>query len=275
MQAKIFMLLVIVAGVVILVKMAVIHWFISSLVIGAAVLIFTGFRAELATGATIVSLIILFIASFFVDDPDKIREERHERQRIEQERQREEQERDNKRRKEEEKELERQRIERQRLEEQQRLEQERLEQQRLEEERRLKEERDRYYEMKNTYHKQFLNAKETLEEYYMALNIDRFKSAYNLLTPNAQKMYGTLEQFSAGRQNTISVSLIDCQEDYQYMETRTDESVAVNYKINATDKVENGTKSQVFEGTAILVKYNNSWKIDSLTSTLVESNVTE
>lgn len=275
MQVKIYMVLLALMILVVLVQTAVIHWFISSLIIGAAVLLFTGFRAELATGATIISLVILFIASFFVDDPDKIREERLERQRIEQERYNERREKERERREK----MERERKEKEDEERRQRAEQEQrlaeLEKLREEERQRKRDEIERYDAMKNTYYSQFRNARESIESYYMALNIHNFKNAYNQLTPNAQKMYGTLEQFSEGRQNTLSVSLIDCQADYQYMETRQDDSVAATYKITATDKVEGGTKRQVFEGTVIFVKYNNSWKIDSLTSTLVESHTAE
>lgn len=50
------------------VKLMIIHWFISSLIIGAFAYVMTK-KPELSLTATIMSSVILFIGSFFVDEP--------------------------------------------------------------------------------------------------------------------------------------------------------------------------------------------------------------
>ena len=102
--------------------------------------------------------------------------------------------------------------------------------------------------------------------YYRAINDHRFADAYSCLTENCRRSQGSLEEFANGRQNVLSVEILDFQP------VGNSPTITARYKIRTKDKIPGGVKVQSFNGTANLIKSGDTWFIDKLSSTLVESH---
>ena len=104
--------------------------------------------------------------------------------------------------------------------------------------------------------------------YYRAVNDRRYTDAYLYLTANCKNRLGSIENFAVGHKDTLSVEIIDFQQV-----AASAEAMKATYKICTRDKATNGVKVQIFEGQVTMVKINDKWLIDNLSSQLFETHL--
>lgn len=104
--------------------------------------------------------------------------------------------------------------------------------------------------------------------YYSAIGDQRFADAYFLLSEKCRRAQGSLEDFAKGRQNVLSVEILDFRQT-----AASATNVTATYQIRIRDKIPSGIKVQVFNGNVSLIKTDGTWLIDSLSSTLAESHM--
>ena len=104
--------------------------------------------------------------------------------------------------------------------------------------------------------------------YYLAVNDRRYTDAYLYLTDNCKNRLGSIENFAVGHKDTLSIEILDFQQI-----AASAEAMKATYKICTRDKATNGVKVQIFEGQVTMMKINDKWLIDNLSSQLVETHL--
>lgn len=104
--------------------------------------------------------------------------------------------------------------------------------------------------------------------YYLAVNDRRYTDAYLYLTDNCKNRLGSIENFAVGHKDTLSIEILDFQQI-----AASAEAMKATYKICTRDKATNGVKVQIFEGQVTIMKINDKWLIDNLSSQLVETHL--
>lgn len=104
--------------------------------------------------------------------------------------------------------------------------------------------------------------------YYRAINEKRFFDAYSCLTEAFRSRQGSLEEFVAGRKDTLSVEI----QHFEPVAT-SDKAITANYKIRTRDKVTEGVSVQIFAGQVTMIKIDNKWLIDNLASRLLKQHL--
>lgn len=106
----------------------------------------------------------------------------------------------------------------------------------------------------------------TFLKYWDNLNRREFAAAYDSMTYSQQSFMGTFEVYSNGYNTMIENKLTQ----YDVLEKNSD-SEKISYTLQAKDNFNGKVQVQIFQGTAIMIKSGDSWKIDYLEAKRVKS----
>ena len=126
---------------------------------------------------------------------------------------------------------------------------------REEEKKRLEEERKTIAQTKSLGSTAANDAAKSLIAYHNNITKKDYKAAYDCTSPNWQSHVG-YNGWADGFKTTVKSEVSDIK-----AASSSDSRVVLNYVLTATDNP-GGTKK--FNGTAVMVKTNNGWKIDSM-----------
>ena len=216
------------------------YWYIAALVIGGITYAVTK-NQQTALGIGILSAIVLFVGSFFIDNIDKkstttIRQEQTRQEKREKQRKEREDEDDG---------------------------------QVQEENPQRKEEQPKQdiQQQQNAAQEQAINACATVfKDYQRAIIEHKFTDAYAKLSPKEKNHQGTSEQFAAGRKDVIEIEILKFEPTYSAAEPR----VYANYRIKVKDITESGIIEKIFDGNAEFIKNPDGWLIDALSSKKID-----
>ena len=219
------------------------YWYIAALVIGGIAYAVTK-NQHTALGIAILSAIVLFVGSIFIDNQDKkttttIRQEQPRQEKREKQRKEREDDDDG-----------------QQIQEGQ--------------PQRKEEPKQDVQPQQNTAQEQALNACATVfKDYQRAIIEHKFTEAYEKLSPKEKNHQGTSEQFATGRKNVIEIEILNFEPTYSAAEPR----VYADYRIKVKDITETGITEKIFEGKAEFIKKSEVWLIDALSSKKIESQM--
>ena len=108
----------------------------------------------------------------------------------------------------------------------------------------------------NINYPKYIEAVTTLYRFDEAITKKDYKTAYNLLSPEAQKTASPPDQWGQGYSDVISKKVIEA-----YPRSTDGPIVSVEYLFEAKDKTPSGISVKYYRGFADLQKFNGEWKI--------------
>lgn len=109
-------------------------------------------------------------------------------------------------------------------------------------------------------------ALQIFRSYWNKLNNRNFAESYAMMTESQQNQMGVFENYRRGYDTMIENKLTEVS-----ILENSDTVFKVSYTLQAKDRIDGRVKVQVFQGTGILVKVGDDWKIDHLEALLVNS----